>query len=124
MPVETMKLRLRALLAIVSASAPTMAAEMAAVRAELTAPLSPDCVNEAQLEALQARLDALHEAELLTEPELHKLEDVIGDFKCKVQPAAGDGDRGREYEQACRPALSIAKDSMFARQVRRKIRYE
>jgi hypothetical protein len=30
MPVETMKLRLRALLAIVSASAPTMAAEMAA----------------------------------------------------------------------------------------------
>jgi hypothetical protein len=38
-----------------------------------------EAITEEQLEALQARLQALHEAELLSEAELASLEDTIAD---------------------------------------------
>ena len=82
------------------------------------------CVSEAQLEALQARLDALHQAKLLTDDEVYKLEDCVADFiECRSSVTVAAAEMGAAAETAKKlVGLSegVAKDGMLARQLRRK----
>jgi hypothetical protein len=82
------------------------------------------CVSEAQPEALQARLDALHQAELLTDDEVYTLEDCVADFiGCRSSATVAAAEMGAAAEKAKKlVGLSegVAKDGMLARQLRRK----
>ena len=82
------------------------------------------CVSEAQLEALQARLDALHQAKLLTDDEVYKLEDCVADFiECRSSASVAAAEMGAAAGAAKKlVGLSegVAKDGMLARQLRRK----
>ena len=82
------------------------------------------CVSEAQLEALQARLDALHQAKLLTDDEVYTLEDCVADFiECRSSATVAAAEMGAAAEKAKKlVGLSegVAKDGMLARQLRRK----
>ena len=89
----------------------------------------PETVEEAvsaeQLEAVQARLQALHVAELLSDSELYAAEDAIVDCIEVVAKAP--------RTQATEPAVDrartavilserLAADEVFARQLRRKLK--
>jgi hypothetical protein len=82
------------------------------------------CVSEAQLEALQARLDALHQAKLLTDDEVFKLEDCVAEFiECRSSLTVAVAQMGAAAEQVTKlVGLSegVAKDGMLARQLRRR----
>ena len=82
------------------------------------------CVSEAQLEALQARLDALHQAKLLTDDEVFKLEDCVAEFiECRSSLTVAAAEMGAAAEQVKKlVGLSegVAKDGMLARQLRRR----
>jgi len=82
------------------------------------------CVSEVQLEALQARLDALHQAKLLTDDEVFKLEDCVADFiECSSSLSASSAELVAAAEKVRKLAgLSerVARDGMLARQLRRK----
>ena len=61
-----------------------MKAEAKAEKEELRRELAPTAVvTDEQLAALEARLEALHAAQLISEDELFSLEDCIADF-CDV----------------------------------------
>jgi hypothetical protein len=90
------------------------------LRAELAA-LQAYAISEAQLAALQSRLQALHEAELLTDEEMHGLEDSIVDG-IEVTPTAGAS--SHELDKVMKMVLLSSKvhsDATLARQLRRKI---
>ena len=86
-----------------------------------------EAVPEAQIAALQARLAALHDAQLLSDEELFSVEDAIADF---VELTSLMGVITREVAHTSAVvgkliklvALSgrITADGAFARQVRRK----
>ena len=82
------------------------------------------CVSEGQLEALQARLDALHQAKLLTDDEVFKLEDCVSEFiECRSSLAVAVAEIGAAAEQVKKlVGLSegVSKDGMLARQLRRR----
>lgn len=82
------------------------------------------CVSEGQLEALQARLDALHQAKLLTDDEVFKLEDCVAEFiECRSSLTVAAAQMGAAAEQVKKlVGLSegVAKDGMLARQLRRR----
>ena len=89
----------------------------ASVRAEMQAKVDGAAsvrLRDQQLIALQARLEALSAAKLLTDDELFAVEDVVGDSSVE---ASGDD------QVAMLLALSarMASDSAFARQLRRKV---
>ena len=95
--------------------------EIARLRAELAARprLAAEVVSAAELAALQSRLQALHEAELLTDEEMYCLEDSVVDF-ITVTPTAGAS--AHEVEKVARMVLVSAKvpsDAALARQLRR-----
>ena len=73
--------------------------------------------KQAQIAALQSRVQALHAAQLLTDEELYRIEDVIADG-CEVD----DGGDGGDDRVAQVLALSerMAAQGAFARQLRRK----
>ena len=92
---------------------------------ELKAP--QEAISAQQVEALTARLQALHAAQMLSDDELFALEDCIADF---LEAKASYGVLTLEAVHAHR-ALSkvhkllalgegVADDAMFARQLRRK----
>ena len=89
-----------------------------------TAAVAKACVSDVQLEALQARLDALHQAKLLTDDEIFKLEDCVWDFiECRSSLTAAPAEIGAVAGQVKRlVGLSegVSKDGMLARQLRRK----
>lgn len=82
------------------------------------------CVSEAQLEALQVRLDALHQAKLLTDDEVVKLEDCVGDFiECWSLLSAVPAEMGAvagEVKRLVGLSEGVSKDGALARQLRRK----
>ena len=89
----------------------------ASLRAEMQAQLDGAAaarLRDQQLVALQARLEALGAAKLLTDDELFAVEDVIGD---------SSGEASGEDQVTMLLALSarMASDSAFARQLRRKV---
>jgi uncharacterized membrane protein YqiK len=71
-------------------------------------------LRDQQLIALQARLEALSAAKLLTDDELFAVEDVVGDSSVEAS---------EDDQVAMLLALSarMASDSAFARQLRRKV---
>ena len=73
-------------------------------------------LRDQQLIVLQARLEALSAAKLLTDDELFAVEDVIAD-------STGSGEASGDDQVTMLLALSarMAMDSAFARQLRRKV---
>ena len=82
------------------------------------------CVSEGQLEMLQTRLDALHQAKLLTDDEIGALEDCVADyigFRSSLNPTVTDiGVVAEKVKQMVGLSEGIGKDGMLARQLRRK----
>ena len=98
---------------------------MEAKIAQLSAPR--EIISDAQLEALETRLEALHAAQLLSDDELGCLEDCVADG---IEATADCDALTREAVQS-NPAMSrlhklivlsekMPQDGMFARQARRK----
>jgi DNA-binding transcriptional MerR regulator len=85
---------------------------------------SKGCVSEGQLEMLQTRLDALHEAKLLTDDEVGALEDCVADYiDCcsSLNPAAAEiGASADKVKKMIGLSEGMGKDRMLARQLRRK----
>jgi hypothetical protein len=82
------------------------------------------CVSEGQLEMLQTRLDALHEAKLLTDDEVGALEDCVADYiDCcaSLNPVATEiGAAAEKVKKMVGLSEGMGKDGMLARQLRRK----
>jgi chromosome segregation ATPase len=81
-------------------------------------------VSEGQLELLQTRLDALHQAKLLTDDEIGALEDCVADYiDCcsSLNPAAAEiGAAAEKVKKMVGLSEAVGKDGMLARQLRRK----
>ena len=82
------------------------------------------CVSEGQLEMLQTRLDALHEAKLLTDDEVGALEDCVADYidcRSSLNPVATEiGAAAEKVKKMVGLSEGMGKDGMLARQLRRK----
>lgn len=81
--------------------------------------------EDIQLARLQERLDALHQAKLLTDDETFALEDKVVDFiECRSSATVESAEMGASAESTVRKLVSIcegvSKDAMLARQLRRK----
>ena len=97
-----------------------MVSAMEKQRAEMQALLERERqqnTKQAQIAVLQSRVQASHAAQLLTDEELYRIEDVIADG-CEVD----DGGDGGDDRVAQMLALSgrMAAEGAFARQLRRK----
>jgi hypothetical protein len=83
------------------------------------------CVSESQLELLQTRLDALHQAKLLTDDEIAALEDCVADYidcRSSLNPVAAEiGAAAEKVKKMVGLSEGIGKDGMLARQLRRKL---
>lgn len=82
------------------------------------------CVSDGQLELLQTRLDALHQATLLTDEEMAVLEDWVADYiECRssLNPAISELTAiAEKVKKMVGLSEAIGKDRMLARQLRRK----
>ena len=79
-----------------------------------------EAIAEGRLEALQARLQTLHEAKLLSEDDLSRLEDTIADC-IEVLPTADEHERSVERTvRMSQLSEKMAVDASLARQLRRK----
>ena len=98
-------------------------AELEAKIEQLT-PRSPAAaVSEAQLEALQTRLQSLHEAELLDDDLMFALEDVVADFiegKSAVVAPVDLAVAADKVSKLVGLSQGMPVDAMFARQAKRK----
>ena len=82
--------------------------------------MARDVISEQQLETLQLRLEALHEARLLTDEELESLEDAVVDC-IEVLPAAFATEQGVvKVMKMILIVEKVASDKVLARQLRRK----
>eukprot|EP01048_Picozoa_sp_COSAG05_P005045 COSAG05_NODE_290_length_12056_cov_14.204232_10_plen_452_part_00 len=101
--------------------------QMNQMREELK-PLPPPTIPDEDIVALQARLEALHAADLLTEAELDALDDVVlGYVETRASPLRSPnvGDLAMHAAASTLSKLvavsaAIATDSVFARQARRR----
>ena len=107
-------------------------AELDKLRAELTPEPAQELVSVEQLAALQARLESLHAAQLLSDEEFFALEDLCGDYIELQQSTVGVLSQdlvcsSAAYSVAARLAKvvglseGLASDAGFARQARRKL---
>ena len=82
------------------------------------------CATDDQLERLQERFDALHQAKLLTDDEIFALEDRPTDFiECRSSVTVSPGEMGAAAESVRKLVgicEAVSKDGMLARQLRRK----
>ena len=82
------------------------------------------CVSDGQLELLQTRLDALHQAKLLTDEEMGILEDWVADYvDCRSALTATAPELSSAAEKVKKMvglSETIRRDGMLARQLRRK----
>jgi hypothetical protein len=98
------------------------------LQARLAAYQQPQpAITEDELIALQARLDRLHEAKLLSKEELYALEDCLSDFfeasaGCDVitMMMVGLSAKIGNVHKMLAISRGAAKDEMFARQMKRK----
>ena len=109
-------------------------AEIARLREEMNLQ-QREAITADELFALQARLEALHAAQLLADEELHLVEDLCADF-VELQAAVPNGGVltqntiysavGHSYAAAVklhklvRQSASMGSDGAFARQLKRK----
>ena len=106
--------------------------EMETTIAKLTAP-APAAISDEQIASLQARLEALYTAKMLSDEELYALEDLVADF-IELSVSAADvitkqmvySSPGETFTVAIKLhtlvglSAAIAGDAAFARQIRRK----
>ena len=98
-------------------------AEMDTLRAELTPAPAQELVSAEQLAALQARLEQLHAAQLLTDEELFALEDICVDYIALglvTAEMAGGNAAASKLLQLVRVSEGVATDASFARQAKRR----
>ena len=107
-------------------------AEMDTLRAELTPAPAQELVSAEQLSTLQARLEQLHAAQLLTDDELFALENLCSDFLEVKAATAGPLTQELVYASPAKLVVvsklaklvvaseGLASDGALARQVRRK----
>ena len=107
-------------------------AEMDKLRAELTPAPAQELVSAEQLAALQARLEQLHAAQLLTDEELFALENLCSDYLEVKAATAGPLTQELVYSSPAKLIVvsklaklvvvseGLASDAGLARQVRRK----
>ena len=106
--------------------------EMDKLRAELTPAPAQELVSAEQLSTLQARLEQLHAAQLLTDEELFALENLCSDFLEVKAATAGPLTQELVYASPAKLVVvsklaklvvaseGLASDGALARQVRRK----
>ena len=110
-----------------------MDAKMEQQRAELTPRPPKPAITEAQLAALQARLEELHATKLLSDDEIEALEDMAADWVevhasmsiadqvvTEVMLYAAVGAVGVKLHKMIKISAATVGDAAFARQVRRK----
>ena len=128
--IDRMREEMKAERAEMKAEKEEMRAELKAEKEELRRELTPAVVvADGQVQALEARLEALHAAQLISDDELFVLEDCIADF-LEAKATFGLELVTAEVASAHRAAgkvhklvvLSegVARDPTFARQLRRK----
>ena len=104
----------------------TQRREMQAKMDALSAP--KEAITDGQIQALEARLEVLHETKLLSDDALEQLEDILADFialraslavvtmdHVVTNPVAG------KVHQLVALSEGLGKDGVFARQARRKV---
>ena len=91
-----------------------------------------DAVSGPALGALQVRVHALYDSELLTEPEMHAVDDTIAECIEAMAMAAVEGEGARMSHTIAHPAVvrvvklialeaRIKVDAALARQFRRRV---
>ena len=125
---DAMETRMELQRAEAKAERAEMQAKMAEMQAKMEAKLEQQqIITKDQLAALQTRLEGLHASELLSDDELGAVEDCLADF---FEASAGCEHMTMEtasMNRAVGTALKLialsegmTKDTMFARQVKRK----
>ena len=102
--------------------------ETAQLRLEMEKRLAPkEVISAEQVDAVTARLEALHAAQLLSDEELFALEDCMADFieaKGTVEVVTADAVNTVRAVGRVHKLISLSegmpRDAMFARQLRRK----
>ena len=104
-----------------------MQAENADLKAqvqEMREELTPrPAVTEEQLATLQSRLEAMHEAQLLTDEELFALEDICVDYIALgvvTAEMAGGNAAASKLLRLVRVSEGVAADASFARQAKHR----
>ena len=100
-----------------------MEGKLEALRKDLTPKPPGEVVSEAQLEALQVRLESLHAAELLDDDALFALEDCIADFIDCASATVAPAESAAVVDKVSRLvglSQGISNDAAFARQAKRK----
>ena len=100
-------------------------ADIERLRAETATRKKAPAITDDALAALQARMEALHAAQLLTDAELYSVEDTIVDCIEVLAKAPRTPATKQEVAQA-RTAVILSErlraDEVFARQLRRKLK--
>ena len=100
-------------------------ARLEQIREESRPQTVEEAISAEQLEAVHARLQALHAAQLLTDAELYSVEDTIVDCIEVLAKAPRTPATKQEVDQA-RTAVILSErlraDEVFARQLRRKLK--
>ena len=103
--------------------------ETTKLRLEMEKRLAPkEVISAEQIDAVTARLEALHAAQLLSDEELFALEDCMADFieaKGTVEVVTADTVNTVRAVGRLHKLISLSegmpRDAMFARQLRRKL---
>ena len=103
--------------------------ETTKLRLEMEKRLAPkEVISAEQIDAVTARLEALHAAQLLSDEELFALEDCMADFieaKGTVEVVTADTVNTVRAVGRMHKLISLSegmpRDAMFARQLRRKL---
>ena len=109
------------------------AQDMERLRKELTPLPPPELITPEQLATLQARLESMHTAKLLSDGDMYAVEDLISDFleaeivmgkitaaTVSMFGAAASEMLGGKLHKMIGVSEGLASDAAFARQVRRK----
>jgi hypothetical protein len=105
----------------------TMRAATQKLREEVSPAPPAEAISEDQMVALQGRLEALHEAELLSDDELFKFGDMIADF-AEARATIGvvtmeivhTNHAIGQVHKVIAVSETVSRDPMLARQLRRK----
>ena len=112
-----------------------METKMEKLREEMTPPEPAPAITEEELATLQARVQALHAAQLLADEELFVAEDLCADYLELQASVPSGGVLTQEAIQTCvghsyaaaakllklvRLSAGMASDAAFARQLKRK----
>ena len=97
-----------------------MEAKMEAQREEMRVRTASEVISEAQLAKLQSRLQALRDAQLLTEDEVYTVEDAVADCIELMPATASTVPAVDNMVRMIALSERITADGSFARQLRRK----